>query len=83
MKVIALLGSPRRNGNTDIMAGEALRGAHEAGAETDIIAIDDCHVRPIGEVCDKTSERDDPRSDNGFLDLLEYFLNSDIVAPRF
>ena len=24
-------------------------------AETDIIAIDDCHVRPIGEVCDKTS----------------------------
>jgi len=80
MKVVALLGSPRRNGNTDIMAEEVLRGAREAGAETDIIAIDEYHVRPIGEVCDKSSERDDPRSDDDFPSLLEKFLNSDIIV---
>jgi multimeric flavodoxin WrbA len=80
MKVIALLGSPRRNGNTDIMAQELLRGAHDAGAETDVIVIDDYLVRPIGEVCDKTSERDDPRSDDDFPALLERFLDADIVV---
>jgi multimeric flavodoxin WrbA len=41
VKVLALLGSPRRDGNTDIMAEEVLRGAREAGADTKSIAVDD------------------------------------------
>lgn len=79
MKVIALLGSPRRGGNTDIMAKEILRGAIDAGAETGLIVIDDYIVRPLGEVCDKSSERDDPRNDDDFPSLLEKFLSADIV----
>ena len=79
MKVIALLGSPRRNGNTDIMAEEVLRGCREAGAETDVIAIDNYLVRAIAEVGDKSSERDDPRSDDDFPSLLEKFLSANVV----
>ncbi len=80
MKVIALLGSPRRDGNTDIMAEEVLSGSREAGAETDVIAIDNYLVRPIAEVGDKSSERDDPRSDDDFPSLLEKLLGADIVV---
>ena len=30
MKIVALMGSPRKQGNTDIMADEVLRGAEES-----------------------------------------------------
>ncbi len=40
------------------MAEEVLRGCREAGAEADVIAVDNYLVRPIGEVCDKTSDRE-------------------------
>ncbi|MBN2004698.1 MAG: flavodoxin family protein [Anaerolineae bacterium] len=79
MKVIALLGSPRKEGNTDILAGEVLRGAQDAGAEIEKVYLDDLWIRPIGEVGDNSREREDPRDDDDFPNLLERFLNSDVV----
>jgi len=79
MKILALIGSPRKHGNTDIMADEVLRGAAIAGASTSKIYLDDYHVRPIGEVADNSRNRDDPRSDDDFPELLERYLDSDIV----
>jgi NAD(P)H-dependent FMN reductase len=79
VKVLALIGSPRKQGNTDIMADEVLGGAKAAGAVTSKIYLDDYHVRPIAEVADNTSRRDDPRKDDDFPGLLERFLAADIV----
>jgi multimeric flavodoxin WrbA len=79
LKVIALIGSPRKQGNSDILADEVLRGAHEAGAEVAKVYLDDFFIRPIGEVCDNSRERDDPRSDDDFPKLLERFLDSHVV----
>jgi multimeric flavodoxin WrbA len=39
MKVLGIVGSPRRNGNTQIMVEEVLAAAREAGAETDIFLV--------------------------------------------
>jgi multimeric flavodoxin WrbA len=39
VKVIGLLGSPRRNGNTEVLLDRALDGAAEAGAETEKISL--------------------------------------------
>ena len=50
MEVLALIGSPRKQGNTDIMADEVLAGARIAGATTLKIYLDDYLVRPIAEV---------------------------------
>jgi multimeric flavodoxin WrbA len=80
MEVLALIGSPRKGGNTDIMADELLRGAGRAGAATSKIYLDDHLVRPIGEVCDNSREREDPRSDDDFPALLERFLSADVVV---
>ena len=39
MKVLGIVCSPRKNGNTEIMVEEALKTARDAGAETDIFLV--------------------------------------------
>ena len=80
MKILALIGSPRKNGNTDIMADEVLKGAFDSGCFVDKIYLDYYNIRPIAEVCDKTTERQDTRSDDDFPALLDKFLNSHIIV---
>lgn len=44
MKILGLVGSHRRNGNSDILAKEALMGAEEAGAEVEILRLTDYRI---------------------------------------
>jgi multimeric flavodoxin WrbA len=46
MKVLGIVCSPRKGGNTEIMVREALAAAREAGAETEIILVADKEIRP-------------------------------------
>ena len=39
MRVLGIVGSVRKNGNTEILIREALDGAKEAGAETEIVLL--------------------------------------------
>ncbi len=39
MKVIAIIGSPRRNGNTEILASHTLKAIAEEGIETEIVPL--------------------------------------------
>jgi len=80
MKVLALVGSPRKGGNSDILADEFLRGAQQAGAEVEKAYLDDLNIRPIAEVCDVISKRVDLRNDDDFLKLLERFLDVQIAV---
>lgn len=41
MKVLAIVGSPRKNGNTDVVVQKVLEGATQAGAETETIYINE------------------------------------------
>ena len=41
MKAIAINGSPRKNWNTDLLLQQALKGASDAGAETELIQLSD------------------------------------------
>ncbi len=43
--VIAFMGSPRKNGNTDILLKEALRGAGDSGARTKIYYVNDLNIK--------------------------------------
>ena len=80
MEVLALIGSPRKQGNTDIMADEVLAGGKIAGARISKIYLDDYLVRPIAEVADNSRQRDDPRCDDDFPLLLEHFLSAEIIV---
>jgi multimeric flavodoxin WrbA len=41
MRIVGIVGSPRKGGNTEVMANETLRGAEKAGAETELITLFD------------------------------------------
>ncbi len=44
MKILALLGSFRKNGNSDILAKEALMEAEAAGAKVELLRLTDCRI---------------------------------------
>jgi len=44
MKVVGFVGSPRKKGNTFAMVSEVLRGAREAGAETNIYVLNSLNI---------------------------------------
>jgi multimeric flavodoxin WrbA len=58
-KVIILLGSPRKNGNSTALAGEVERGAEEAGAEVESYNLHEMNIRfctGCGSCREKTSK---------------------------
>src|SRR4030042_1967354 len=46
MKVLGIVCSPRRGGNTEILVREALEASRAAGAETEIVLIQDKMITP-------------------------------------
>ena len=46
MKVLGIVGSPRKGGNTEILVEEALAAAHEAGAQTELVSVAGKNITP-------------------------------------
>ena len=46
MKVIGIVSSPRKGGNTEILVREALKAAREAGAETELVSVAKKSISP-------------------------------------
>lgn len=77
---IILIGSPRKGGNTDLLADAFLEGLRDAGGEGEKIFVDDYNIRPIGPVVDNMAERVDVRGDDDFLPTLERVIAADILV---
>ncbi len=80
ISVVAIVGSPRKGGNTDLMTDAFLEGARSEGAEVEKIFLDDLHLRPIGPVGDVWEEREDVRADDDCRSVLERMAAADIVV---
>ncbi|HEY43758.1 MAG TPA: flavodoxin family protein [Anaerolineae bacterium] len=50
-KVVIVKGSPRKNGNSAILAGQAAAGAESAGAQVDVFYLHGMDIRPC-DACD-------------------------------
>jgi multimeric flavodoxin WrbA len=50
MKVLGIMGSPRRQSNTEILLDKALEGAREAGAEVEKVLISKLRISPCLEI---------------------------------
>jgi len=55
MKTVAFLGSPRKNGNTEILLKEAIRGIQESGFEVQTFNLNLMKIRPCLD-CDACRE---------------------------
>ena len=51
MRVLGIVGSPRKNGNTDILVSEVLRGAMDAGSKVELIFLNDLEIKPCQAIC--------------------------------
>jgi multimeric flavodoxin WrbA len=73
IRVLGIMGSPRRGGNTDIMVDEVLRGAAEAGAVVEKVMLGDLDIRPClacdGCVRDRRCAQQDDMA--GLLEQME------------
>jgi len=58
VKVLGILGSPRRGGNTEILLDQALAGAGSQGAETEKLILNELEITPCQscDQCMKTGE---------------------------
>jgi multimeric flavodoxin WrbA len=56
MKILAIYGSPREKGNTNVLLDHAVQGAEEAGAQVEKIVLRDLNMSPCLEIygCKKT-----------------------------
>lgn len=43
-KILGVVGSPRRNGNTHILVARLIEGARDAGASADLVFLGDLHI---------------------------------------
>jgi len=55
MKAIGICGSPRKNGNTEIITGHILKAAGEEGIDTELVRLAGLDIRPCTAcmVCDR------------------------------
>jgi multimeric flavodoxin WrbA len=55
MKAIAIVGSPRKNGNTEILVRHTLKAIAEEGIETEFVSLRDLEIKPCiaCETCSK------------------------------
>ena len=55
-KVLVFMGSPRKEGNSTILAGRAVRGAKKAGAEVETFHLNTLNIRPC-QACDSCRKK--------------------------
>lgn len=81
MKVTAFVASPRKNGNTDILAEHFLKGALSKGADTEKVYLYDCTINPC-QGCYKNcwvNPNDCTRFQDDMNQLISKMLSSDLI----
>jgi len=79
MKLTAFLGSPRPQGNTDILVSRILDGAERGGIETEAVALRKLRIKPCTG-CEKCWQKGSPCAfSDGMAPLYETIAASDIL----
>jgi multimeric flavodoxin WrbA len=78
MKVLGISGSPRRNGNTDTLLAEMLRGAADKGAETKTIHLNSLNFRTC-QHCDGCLKEGNCVLKDDIQDIYPEFEQADII----
>jgi multimeric flavodoxin WrbA len=76
LKILAISGSPREQGNTEILLNEALKGASQAGADVELFSVAGKTIGPC-EACMTCRETGKCRIDDDMQDLYEKMLEAD------
>jgi len=75
LRILGIVGSRRRLGNTEIMVKEALKGARDEGADIAILRVSDLYVRECNG-CEACVIKGKPCALNDDMDFFEEQLNA-------
>lgn len=67
MKAIGIVGSPRKNGNTEFITKHALKAIEEEGIETELITLADLNIQPCNGCLTCANEETCTIDDDVFL----------------
>jgi len=79
-KVIVIVGSPRKEGNSDILAQKVAEGARDAGAEVELVYAADLHIKPCAGCLRCNLVKKCTLRDDDFAAFAERFSASDAAA---
>lgn len=78
MYIIGILGSPRKNGNTDTLLEKALLGARSKGAKTEKIVLNDLKMIPCQE-CEEVKGDGTCKIEDDFQEVFNKIKEADAV----
>jgi len=76
-RVLGIVGSPRRGGNTEVLVGAALRGAEEAGALVEKVLLSRLDISPC-LACDACRDTDECVQQDDMTELLKKMHRSQV-----
>lgn len=79
MKVIGIVGSPRKNGNTNILVQQVLEGAAEAGAETRNFILNEMNYRGC-QGCGYCKSHDKCKLEDDLVEVFDELASADGVV---
>lgn len=79
MNVLAISSSPRKGGNSDILCDQFLKGATDAGQQTEKIRLADYHLSPCSG-CYGCSKSKICVQKDGMTDILSKLAEADIIV---
>ena len=79
MKVIGIVGSPRKNGNTNAIVQQVLEGAAEAGAETRNFILNEMNYRGC-QACNYCKVNEKCKLEDDLAELLDELATADGVV---
>lgn len=79
MKVLAISSSPRKDGNSDVLCDQFLKGAAEAGHETEKIRLSEKKISPCFACYGCTESHSCVKKDD-MADIQEKMVSADIIV---
>jgi multimeric flavodoxin WrbA len=78
-RILGIVGSPRRNGNTHLLVSRILEGAKDEGAVTDILFLNDLNIREC-DGCHSCWEGNPCSKKDDMNDVYSKIIESDVIV---
>jgi multimeric flavodoxin WrbA len=78
MKAIAVVGSPRANGNTEVLARHALKAVAEQGLSTELVTLNNLRIEPC-TACESCREKERCSIDDDLWPIYEKMKAADAI----
>ncbi len=81
--ILVLMGSPRKNGNTDLLTQSFVKGAQKNN-NVDVVCVTDYKINPcVGcNMCAEKQNRPCVQRDDMHIDLIDFLFVCDIIYTR-